>query len=78
MREKEVVNPTMVNRGLAAPMKVPVNGPGISGGHAGAALNLKPCIVQIQIMEKLSRLQIFRRTIRGRGGFWIAWARRRR
>jgi len=44
---KEVVNPTMVNRGLAAPMKVPVNGQGFP--HAGAALNLK-CIVQIQIM----------------------------
>jgi hypothetical protein len=41
---KETVNPEMVRRGLAMPMKIPLDKHG--GPHAGASLNLK-CIVQM-------------------------------
>lgn len=44
---KETVNPEMVKRGLAAPMKIPRDAHGVP--HVGASLNLK-CIVQIRIM----------------------------
>ncbi len=44
---KETVNPEMVKRGLATPMKIPHDSHGFP--HTGASLNLK-CIVQIRIM----------------------------
>jgi hypothetical protein len=44
---KETVNPEMVKRGLATPMKIPLDAHGFP--HTGASLNLK-CIVQIRIM----------------------------
>ena len=43
----EIVNPEMVKKGLATPMKVPRGATGFP--HVGASLNLK-CIVQIRIM----------------------------
>jgi hypothetical protein len=44
---KETVNPEMVKRGMATPMKLPRDEHGFP--HTGASLNLK-CIVQIRIM----------------------------